>query len=151
MNSLIKYNLTAEQEKKLEELQQMSPQQWDTICKRCGLCCLCKIGFSDIGKTTFFYTKICCDGFDPVTKRCNIYENRLKIKGNACKKLDLDVIMQGKLVPRSCGYVEYIFGPAPFKPFVDWRNVKSEKQVNMNAPGEIMQNIILESCRWNKR
>ncbi|MBQ2017641.1 MAG: hypothetical protein II208_03920 [Alphaproteobacteria bacterium] len=147
----MKYNLTVEQEKKVKELQQMSPQQWDLICKRCGLCCLCKVCFGGKNDKDTYYTTVHCDALNPVTKQCNIYEKRLKKKGNKCKKLDIKIILDGELVPRTCGYVEYIFGPAPEKIFIDWRTVKPEKQVDLNDPIKVIQNLILESKNWNKR
>ena len=147
----MKYNLTVEQQKKVKELQQMSPQQWDSICKKCGVCCLCKVSFGGKNDNDTYYTTVHCDGLDPITKQCNIYKNRLKIKGNACKKLDMKIILDGKLVPRTCGYVEYIFGPAPFKIFVNWRTTKPETLVNLNNPIHVIQNLILESENWNKR
>ncbi len=147
----MKHNLTYAQQKKVEELQNMSPQQWDSICKGCGICCLCKVCFSDKEDSNTYYTRVHCDGLDPVTKKCMIYKDRLKIKGNECKKLDIKIILDGQLIPRTCGYVEYIFGPAPSNIFIDWRTVKSESLINLNNPIKLIQNLIIESAKWNKR
>lgn len=145
------YNLTPEQQKKVEELKQMSPQQWETICKRCGLCCLVKMQIGANKHAGTFYTNICCDAFNPVTRQCTMYSNRLTRKKHDCKKVDINVILNGKLIPRTCGYVEYIFGPAPFKIFVDWRTVRPEAMFNLKNPLQVLQHLISESQNWNKR
>ena len=147
----VKYNLTPEQQKKVDELKQMSSQQWETICKRCGICCLCKVQIGPNKQTDNFYTNVCCDAFNPVTRQCTMYENRLKRKKKDCKKVDLDVILDGTLIPRTCGYVEYIFGPAPFKTFVDWQSVRPETLASLKTPLQILQHLILDSKNWNKR
>ena len=147
----MKYNLTPEQQKKVDELKKMSPQQWETICKKCGVCCLVKMQIGTDKSMNTYYTNICCDAFNPVTRQCTMYNNRLSRKNHDCKKVDINVILEGKLVPRTCGYVEYIFGPAPFKIFVDWRTVRPETLVDMKSSLQIMQCLILESKNWNKR
>lgn len=144
-------NLTPEQLKKVEELKQMSPQQWETVCKKCGVCCLVKMQIGAGKSMDTYYTNICCDAFNPVTRQCTMYNNRLSREKKDCKKVDINVILEGKLVPRTCGYVEYIFGPAPFKIFVDWRTVRPETLVDMKSPLQVMQRLILESQNWNKR
>ncbi len=147
----MKYNLTSEQQKKVEQLKQMSPQQWESICKRCGICCLCKIQIGPDKQTSNFYTNVCCDAFNPVTRQCTMYASRLTRIKQDCKKVDLDVILDGTLIPRTCGYVEYIFGPAPFKTSVNWKLVKPETLVKLDTPLQIMQHLILDSQNWNKR
>ncbi len=147
----MKYCLTPEQQKKVNELKAMSPERWETICKRCGICCLCKVGFGVTENEPTFYTKVHCECLNPRTKKCKVYKNRLKSKAKDCKKLDLDIILDEKLLPRTCGYVEYIFGPAPFNIFIDWKSVKSEKQVNLNNPDNVVKNIIMESYKWNEK
>lgn len=146
----MKYNLTPEQQIKVKELQRMSPKQWESICKGCGLCCLCKVAFDSSKTSNTYYTTVHCSGLDPKTKKCKIYDKRLQLKGADCKKLSIDIILEGQLVPRTCGYVEYVFGPAPFKISLDWRTVKSEQFVELNNPLNLIQNLILESHQWNK-
>lgn len=140
--------LTPEQEKRLRELRRMTPKQWESLCKRCGLCCICKYG---IPNKVVFYTDVRCDALNPKTKECTIYKKRFKINGNNCRKVDLDAILTENIVPRTCGYVEYIFGPAPFKISVDWEKMISEKVVDMNDPITVYEHLIMESRHWNQR
>ena len=144
----MKYNLTAEQKKKVEELKNMSTEQWESLCKGCGLCCLCKISFND---SETLYTNVHCSNLNPITKSCSIYKDRLNIRSADCKKIDINIILNGKLIPRTCGYVEYVFGPAPFKIHLDWRTTKSERYANMNNPLWLIRHLIFESGNWNSR
>ncbi len=144
--------LTDEQQKRVNEMKKMTPEQWDNLCKGCGICCLCKIELEiEPGAPRVFYARACCNGLDIKTKRCKIYKDRLKNKNTMCEKVDLDLILNRDLLPRTCGYIEYIYGPAPRKITVDWKNVKAEKDVNFKNEFCALWHTILNSDTWNTR
>lgn len=146
----MKSELSKEQRVKVQELKKMSPQQWDSICKQCGICCLEKVNFKD-RKDIVFYTDVCCEKFNTTTKKCNVYNDRFKIKGCGCKKVNLDVVLNKHLLPRTCGYVEYIFGPAPSKICVDWQKIIPANKANLSSTVGVLDHIILGSEKWNTR
>jgi len=152
----MKEKLTPVQQERANRLARMTPAEWDAICKRCGICCLEKlaVAFDDESEKSpddmdTIYLKRCCNYFNTKTKRCEIYPKRLDAPN--CNKVDMNVILEGKLLPASCGYVEYIFGPAPFPANVDFNKVRpidDDKVVHMTV-AEVEKEIIAGSLLWN--
>ncbi len=154
----MKKKLTFAQQERVKELARLTPAEWDAICKRCGICCLRKVAIcfekdvaKYIGYNGTLYLKLCCDHFNTKTKCCNIYQTRLQASN--CCKVDMDVILAGELLPASCGYVEYIFGPAPFPANVDFNMVRPIDNAKMAriTSADAEKEIILKSFLWNLR
>lgn len=154
----MKLKLTPEQQRRADTLARMTSCEWDAICKRCGICCLKKIGICNIDEntgmvydSTTLYLKSCCDKFDTKTCRCSVYKTRLNEPN--CEKVNMDIVLAGDLLPASCGYVEYIFGPAPFPARVDFKQVRpiSDDDVAKMSDVELRQNMIFESVLWGRR
>ncbi len=143
-------NYTPEQQVRIAELRAMTPSQWDSICKGCGVCCLRK---ADIGFGVTLYMDLCCPHLDCQTHRCGIYNDRLTRRANRCYKVDIDVVLDGTLLPTSCGYREYIFGPAKYPAQVDWQKVKpiSDSKWLKFSASRIAQHAIVDSMAWNMR
>ncbi len=139
-----------EQRRRIAELYMMGSEQWDTLCKRCGVCCLMKFGPNS--KTTFF-TDLCCSHFDCQTRQCNVYKNRLVICRDTCKKIDLSVVLDGQMLPRSCGYVEYIFGPSQNPVNIDFKRVRPlpDHEFENMRPRQLFAHAIPGSIKWNQR
>ena len=141
------YNLTPEQEQRAAELRNMSPDAYEKLCKGCGLCCLCKTGTENL----VFYTRLCCNYLDIKTKRCAVYNNRLKERKYKCAKVTSDLVLEGDLLPRTCGYVEYVFGPAEQPINLDWSMIKHCGNLDISDPYVGLCNIILTSINWKQR
>lgn len=142
--------LTPQQQQRADELKNMNPQQWDSVCKQCGLCCLIKMDF-EMGKPAFF--DLCCEKFDCETKKCRVYKNRIADQQGLCEKVTLDLILEDELLPRTCGYVEYIFGPSPKPINVDFSKIKpvsNDKARRMNIL-EAITHILPGSSNWHVR
>lgn len=137
-------HLTPEQYQRVNELNQMSPQQWDALCKKCGICCLLK---TNLDGGNIAYLSKCCQYLNKETKQCEIYPNRLNTRGANCAKVTLDIVLDGELVPQTCGYIEYIYGPASEQINLDW------SMVTKHEPGTrlTLQDIIADSVLWNRR
>lgn len=136
----------------------MTPREWDAICKRCGICCLIKINMCMVDEASGVvsgertaYLKQCCDKLDRETCQCTMY--RARLGRSSCKKVNMDIVLGGELLPASCGYVEYIFGPAPFPARVDFSQVRpvTEDGFSKMSMDEIDRDIIPESILWNLR
>ena len=142
----IKYNLTPQQAQRFEQLRRMSPNAYEKICKGCGLCCLCKTGTDMIT----LYTRLSCNCLDLKTRRCMDYNNRLKVRENECVKVTPELALRGDLLPRTCGYVEYIYGPgAPIN--FDWSCVRPVGQLDFDNLVDVIPNIITDSVNWKRR
>ena len=84
--------------KKLEE---MTREEWESLCDGCGLCCL--IRFEDEETGEVFPTRVHCKLFDSDLCRCSDYANR-KQHVPDCIKLTPFNIEALEWMPKSCGY-----------------------------------------------
>ena len=86
------------QTKRLEE---MTPEEWESLCDGCGLCCLIRFEDEDTGDV--IPTKVHCKLFDGQACRCSDYENR-KQHVPDCIQLTPGNIEALKWMPLSCAY-----------------------------------------------
>lgn len=82
----------------LKKLAGMGKEEWEKICCRCGRCCYEKL---DV-RGTIYYTSLACDQFDPQTKLCKVYDNRVQVRPD-CMQLTPHVVAAGFL-PEDCPY-----------------------------------------------
>ena len=84
-----------------KRLEQMTVQEWESLCDGCGLCCLVRFEDDDTGE--IIPTKVSCKLFDANLCRCIDYENRKKHVPD-CIKLTPWNIEALEWMPKSCGY-----------------------------------------------
>lgn len=155
-NRCIKMKLIKEQQKRVDRLSRMTPREWDAVCKRCGICCLSKLLLKCVDVDTHkcddrtVYLHRCCNNFDPKTRKCQIYEKRLS--ADNCEKVDIELILAGDLLPASCGYVEYVFGPAAVPASVDFNTVRpiEDEKLEVMPWDRVQREIIPDSLFWNR-
>ena len=82
-------------------LEQMAPDEWESLCDGCGLCCLVKIEDEDTGEV--FNTSASCRQLNVETCRCHDYENRLT-GVPMCIQLTLENVPQLDWLPETCAY-----------------------------------------------
>lgn len=132
--------------KNIDNLRQLDEQAWDKICRGCGLCCLAKVIEED---HKIYFSHCTCGQFNLKSRGCNCYLKRL-CQPN-CQKLTLKHIIDGKLIPDSCAYVERIFGPAKFPAIIDWKNVIPVETLDGIDWTTITDNVIPSSVYWSAR
>lgn len=139
--------LTQYQQQRLEQLRNMTSAQRDAICKRCGVCCLYKWN-GPFGKTLFM--DLHCEHLNPRTRMCNVYNKRTRVC-DECRLITPDIIIEGRLLPASCGYMEYVFGPAQLPARIDNLHTQpiTDKGFDFLTPAQLAQHIIQESVFWN--
>ena len=86
------------QTKRLEE---MTREEWESLCDGCGLCCLVRFEDEDTGE--IIPTRVSCRLFDDGLCRCKDYANR-KAQVPDCIKLTPWNIEALEWMPKSCAY-----------------------------------------------
>ena len=132
-------------EQRYNYLKNCSEKEWESICKGCGICCLYKYE-TIFGKIR--YSAIVCNELNLDTRQCACYNTRLG--QNDCCKIDLDQVMIRKLMPSSCGYVEFLHGRAPYPAKFDLKTAKFVRNFEPLGFYALKRNKIHGSLNWNR-
>lgn len=84
-----------------KRLQEMTSDEWESLCDGCGLCCLQKLEDEDSGDVA--YTDIACRFLDQSQCRCTVYEHRHE-KVPDCVRLEAGQREHFRWLPPSCAY-----------------------------------------------
>ncbi|WP_068317373.1 YcgN family cysteine cluster protein [Polycladidibacter hongkongensis] len=82
-------------------LEELSPQEWESLCDGCGRCCLNKLEDWDTGE--IHWTNVACTLLDGSTCRCKNYERRFDFVSD-CVQLDPKTVRELKWLPVTCAY-----------------------------------------------
>ncbi len=82
-------------------LDEMSPQEWESLCDGCGRCCLVKLEDEDTGR--IHATDIGCRLFDAGACRCKDYSARSS-KVPDCVTLTPEAVRTLPWLPPTCAY-----------------------------------------------
>lgn len=86
---------------KTNALDALSDAEWESLCDRCGRCCLYKLEDEDTG--TLFYTAVSCRLLDADTCQCGNYAGRQQQIAD-CLVLRPLTAERVRLLPTSCAY-----------------------------------------------
>jgi len=86
---------------KTKILEEMTPDEWESLCDGCGKCCLHKIEDMDTGEV--FFTDVACRLLDINTCRCKDYQHRSKVVSD-CLVLTPELLKEISWLPESCAY-----------------------------------------------
>lgn len=109
-------------------LDQMSFDEWESLCDGCGLCCLVKVEDEDSGE--IFNTTVSCHLLDIETCRCLDYKNRLS-EAPMCTQLTLANLSQMTWLPETCAYKRLDAGQA----LPEWHPLITKKQNSVHEAG----------------
>lgn len=123
------------QEKALDE---MSQDEWESLCDGCGLCCLHKLEDYDTGDVS--YTNVACRLLDIDTCRCRKYSKRKKLVPD-CVILKPEDVQKFKWLPKTCAYRLISEG----KDLFDWHPLISGSGLTVHKSGvSVSQKAISE-------
>jgi len=82
-------------------LEDMTAEQWESLCDGCGRCCLVKLEDEETGR--IFATDVGCRLFEAGTCRCRNYANRSREVPD-CVTLTPEEVRSLPWLPPTCGY-----------------------------------------------
>jgi len=82
-------------------LEEMTTEEWESLCDGCGRCCLHKL--EDIDTGLYFYTNVACRLLDSENCRCRDYPNRVSLVKDCLVLLPADHEHYNWL-PTTCAY-----------------------------------------------
>jgi uncharacterized cysteine cluster protein YcgN (CxxCxxCC family) len=92
---------------KTKTLEQMSREEWESLCDGCGRCCLHKLRDEDSG--TLAFTSVACRLLDLKSCACGDYANR-SARVQDCVSLTAEALREIDWLPPSCAYVRVAKG-----------------------------------------
>lgn len=108
-------------------LDEMTTEEWESLCDGCGLCCLHK--FEDIQTEVVEFTCVKCQHLDGA-RRCGVYANRIaQVEG--CLNVRDIPRAQYRWLPESCAYRRLDAG----RDLPDWHPLLTGDQRAMEAGG----------------
>jgi hypothetical protein len=83
-------------------LNEMNHDQWESLCDRCGICCLHKLQDEDTNEVVC--TNVVCKFFDLKNSKCSDYENRKQNQPD-CLTITYDLLDKAQhWLPKTCAY-----------------------------------------------
>lgn len=86
---------------KNKKLEEMTTDEWESLCDGCALCCLIRLEDEDTGEMV--QSNIACKYLDQETCKCTDYANR-KTNVPDCWKITPENIHQIYWMPDTCAY-----------------------------------------------
>jgi uncharacterized cysteine cluster protein YcgN (CxxCxxCC family) len=122
-------------EKTLEE---MTPEEWESLCDGCGRCCLVKL--EDEDTADIYATDVACSLFDAETCRCKNYSQRASLVHD-CVTLTPEEVRSLRWLPPSCGYRLVMEG----KDLPDWHPLVSGSLDTVHQAGVSVRGRVFAS------
>ncbi|WGO82459.1 YcgN family cysteine cluster protein [Arsenophonus apicola] len=82
-------------------LEQMTDEEWESLCDGCGQCCMHKL--LDADSDEIYFTNVACDQLDLKTCQCKHYAERFRYEPD-CIKLTRDNLATFRWLPLTCAY-----------------------------------------------
>ena len=111
-----------------KRLEEMTRQEWESLCDGCGKCCLIKLEDEETGEIA--YTDVACHQLDCASGRCKSYGRRQEIVPD-CIVLTTDNLAELAFMPPSCAYRRLAEG----KGLPDWHPLVSGRRSTVHTAG----------------
>lgn len=82
-------------------LDELTREEWESLCDGCGRCCLVKLEDEDSGDV--YLTNVACALLDSKTCRCKNYANRFSAMPD-CVSLTPETVRSVAWIPETCAY-----------------------------------------------
>jgi len=85
-----------------KSLEDMTTDEWESLCDGCARCCLIKLADDDEGNQVA-YTAVRCELLDDRTCRCTRYDARKRLVED-CVQVTPSLAREAKWLPATCAY-----------------------------------------------
>jgi uncharacterized protein len=117
-------------------LNEMTHEEWESLCDGCARCCLYKFEDEDTGE--FFYTNVICGYLNTDSCRCTVYDQRTVLMPT-CLALNPQLAGELKWMPQSCAYRQLSEG----RPLASWHPLVSGNPNSIHEAGISVKDKIL--------
>lgn len=88
-------------------LEEMTKQEWESLCDHCGQCCIVRIENEVDGDV--FDTNVICANYDCESRGCANYATRTQL-ADGCVQLTPELLPEFDWLPETCAYVRQAKG-----------------------------------------
>ncbi len=121
-----------------KKLSDLNHQEWESLCDRCGLCCLHKLENEETKDV--FYTSVHCALFDTKKCQCQKYNDRFKLVPDCINITIENLPAIANWLPNSCAYKRlYLNQELP-----SWHPLLNQNEVKFNVKKILRDNLISE-------
>ncbi len=119
-----------------KSLDEMSSEEWESLCDGCAKCCLHKLEDEDTGEV--HYTKIACRYLNQDSCSCNDYKRRSELVPH-CVWLDPQKVTDYQWLPVTCAYRLL----SENKPLPEWHHLVSGDRESVHTAGISVRGRVL--------
>ena len=120
-------------------LEQLSAEEWESLCDGCGKCCLHKL--QDDETDEVFYTRVACRLLDIKSGGCSDYVHRFS-RVPDCMDVRKMTVPEMKWLPSSCAYRLR----SESKPLPEWHHlVSGQASTVFKDPNRIRGRVVSET------
>ena len=122
----------------VKSLDQMTTEQWESLCDGCGRCCLIKLEDEEAEGGKIYFTNVACRLLDLRTCACSDYVHRREIILDCVDLKDCEP-SEFRHLPKSCAYRRLAEG----RPLAAWHPLISGDPDSVHAAGVSVQDKAL--------
>lgn len=124
-------------------LTEMTPEEWESLCDGCGLCCQIRVEDEDTGEIAL--SNVSCRYLCLASHQCTDYANRQKNVPD-CVKVTPENVLALHWLPHSCGYRLAAFG----KPLPAWHHLVCGDKNRVHTRGPSMKGSLIseDDAEW---